>query len=206
MKIQDGINTLKGRPANIPDCSRNDLPQFFLDQGYKVGVEVGVYKGEYLEVLAKSGLKLYGVDPWREYGDFTHSRGQKRLDEQFEHTERLVAKYPNCSLIRKTSMEAVEDFEDNSIDFVYIDANHGLRYIVEDLWEWSKKVRSGGVISGHDYALTKDAKDRYSYHVKYGVDAFVQARGIENFWVLGSRFDVPGEVRDKCRSFMWIKK
>lgn len=205
MKIQDGLS-LKGRPADIPDCSRNDLPQFFLDQGYKVGVEVGVYKGEYLEVLAKSGLKVYGVDPWREYGDFHHSRGQKRLDEQFEHTQRVVALYPNCSLIRKTSMEAVEDFEDNSLDFVYIDANHGLRYIVEDLWEWSKKVKSGGVISGHDYALTKDAKDRYSYHVKYGVDAFVRARGIENFWVLGSRFDVPGEVRDDCRSFMWIKK
>ena len=205
MKISEGIK-LKGLPADIPDCSRNDLPQFFIDQGYKVGVEVGVYKGEYLEVLAKSGLKLYGVDPWREYGDFTHSRGQKRLDEQFEHTQRLVAKYPNCSLIRKTSMEAVDDFEDNSLDFVYIDANHGLRYIVEDLWEWSKKVKSGGVISGHDYALTKDAKDRYSYHVKYGVDAFVRARGIENFWVLGSRFDVPGEVRDTCRSFMWIKK
>lgn len=205
MTIQEGIK-LKGRPADIPDCSRDDLPQFFLDQGYKVGVEVGVYKGEYLEKIAKSGIKVYGVDPWREYGDFHHSRGQKRLDEQFEHTQRVVASYPNCSLIRKTSMEAVEDFEDNSLDFVYIDANHGLRYIVEDLWEWSKKVRSGGVISGHDYALTKDAKDRYSYHVKYGVDAFVRARGIENFWVLGSRFDVPGEVRDDCRSFMWIKK
>jgi hypothetical protein len=205
MNIQEGIKLI-GRPADIPDCSRSDLPQFFVDQGYKVGAEIGVYKGEYLEELAKSGLEIYGVDPWREYGDFHHSRGQKRLDEQFAHTERLMKPYPNVTLVRKTSMEAVEDFEDESLDFVYIDANHGLRYIVEDLWEWSKKVRSGGVIAGHDYALTKDAKDRYSYHVKYGVDAFVRARGIENFWVLGSRFDVPGERRDDCRSFMWIKK
>ncbi len=85
-------------------------------------------------------------------------------------------------------MEAAEDFEDNSIDFVYIDANHGFKYVAEDLWEWSKKVRSGGVISGHDYAMSKDAHDKYS------------------FFILGRKATVEGEVRDKHPSFMWIKK
>lgn len=204
-KIKEGLK-LRGLPAEIPNVGRNDLVQFFQEMGFTTGVEVGVYKGEYLEILCKGGFKMYGVDPWREYGDFTHSRGQKRLDEQYAHTQRVLAPYPNCTLVRMTSMEAVETFEDNSLDFVYIDANHGLKYIVEDLWEWSKKVRPGGIIAGHDYAMAKDANDKYTYHVKFGVDAFVRAKEIPNFWVLGERKPKEGEYRDKWRSWMFMKK
>lgn len=205
MKISQGVK-LKGLPAEIPNVGRDDLISFFQEMGFKTGVEVGVYKGEFLETLCEGGFTMYGVDPWREYGDFTHSKGQKRLDEQFEHTQRVVAPYPKCSLIRKTSMEAAEDFADNSIDFVYIDANHGFKYVAEDLWEWTKKVRPGGVICGHDYAEVKDANDKYTYHVKFAVDGFVKAFSIPNFWVLGERNPKEGEFRDKWRSWMFFKK
>jgi hypothetical protein len=205
MKIIDGLKLI-GRPAEIPDCSRDDLPQFFVEMGYKAGAEIGVAKGEFSEKFAKAGLKLYAIDPWREYRDFKHSRGQTRLDSQFEHTKRVLAPYAKCKIIRKTSMEAAEDFEDGSLDFVYIDANHGFRYIAEDLWEWSKKVRKGGVISGHDYAISKDAHDKYSYHVKFAVDGFIRAKEILTFYVLGRKETLPDEKRDKWRSWMWIKK
>ena len=62
MKIIDGIK-LKGRPAEIPDCGRDDLPQFFVEMGYKVGAEIGVQEGIYAEEICKAGLKLYAVDP-----------------------------------------------------------------------------------------------------------------------------------------------
>jgi predicted O-methyltransferase YrrM len=48
-------------------------------------------------------------------------------------------------------MEAVKDFKDESLDFVFIDGNHQYSYVLEDITEWSKKVRSGGIVSGHDY-------------------------------------------------------
>jgi hypothetical protein len=203
--LMEGIKQT-GRPFEIPNCSRDDLPQFFLDMGFKVGAEIGVYKGEFSEKLAKVGLKLYAIDPWREYGDFKHSRGQTRLDLQYEIALHLLEPYPNCTIIRKTSMEAVEDFEDGSLDFVYIDANHGFRYIAEDLWEWSKKVRKGGIVSGHDYAVSKDANDKYSYHVKFAVDGFVRAKEIMDFYVLGRKETLLNEKRDKWRSWMWVKK
>ena len=57
-------------------------------------------------------------------------------------------------------MQALEDFLDNSLDFVFIDANHTFEYVVNDIAEWSKKVRPGGIISGHDFLNSIDLKEK----------------------------------------------
>ena len=51
-----------------------------------------------------------------------------------------------------TSLEAAKQFEDNSLDFVYIDACHQYDDVVEDIKLWEPKVRPGGWIGGHDFA------------------------------------------------------
>ncbi len=205
MKLIDGLK-LKGRPFEIPDCSRDDLPQFFVEMGFKVGAEIGVYKGEFSDKIAKTGLKLYGIDPWRIYKDYSNPRGQTRLDFQYEHTTRVLAPYPNCTIIRKTSMEAVEDFIDESLDFVYIDGNHDFRYIAEDIAEWTKKVRKGGIVSGHDYFFTKTGTNTTHWHVAYVLNAYIGAYNIQNWYLLGRKHTVEGEKRDKWRSWMFLKK
>jgi predicted O-methyltransferase YrrM len=48
-------------------------------------------------------------------------------------------------------LRAADDFLDNSLDFVYIDAGHRFDDVVQDIIKWTKKVRKGGIISGHDY-------------------------------------------------------
>ncbi len=204
MKLIEGIK-LRGRPAEIPDCSRNDLPEFFKELGLKRGVEIGVYKGEYSEVIAKSGLELYSVDPWRLYKDYGNSRGQKRLDEQYRQASERLSSYPNAHIIRKTSMEALDDFPDGSLDFVYIDGNHQFAYVAEDVYHWAIKVRQGGIISGHDYAYYKSKSICGGCHAHEIVDAYVKAYRIPNFWVLGRYKYIEGEVRDRWRSWMFFK-
>lgn len=204
MKLIEAIKQ-KGHPFEIPDASRDELPQFFVEMGFKTGAEVGVYKGEFSEKLCKAGLKLYAIDPWRVYKDFDHPRGQTRLDFQYEHTKRVLAPYPNCTIVRKTSMEAVEDFADNSLDFVYIDANHEFRYIAEDLVEWTKKVRPGGIVSGHDYFFVKTGTGAQIWHVGHVLRAYVAAYGIENWFLIGSKDYKDGEKRDRWRSWMFVK-
>jgi hypothetical protein len=44
-----------------------------------------------------------------------------------------------------------ELFEDNSLDFVYIDANHTYEGVKEDIKYWYPKVKPGGLLLGHDY-------------------------------------------------------
>jgi hypothetical protein len=203
MKIIDGIR-LKGKPAEIPDCSRDDLPQFFSEMGFTVGAEIGVDKGEFSEKLCRAGLTLYAIDPWKSYADYEDSRGQKRLDFLYEHTKRVLAPYPHGNVVRKNSMEALKDFEDESLDFVYIDGNHQLRYVTEDIVEWSKKVKRGGVICGHDYIYTNPRTQAGICHVIYAIAAYTQSYKIGNWFVLGRKERFPGEVRDRFRSWMWI--
>lgn len=99
-------------------------------------------------------------------------------------------------------MEAVKDFDDESVDFVYIDGNHEFKYVAEDICEWSKKVKKGGVISGHDYTYSVPYHT-YACHVKHVVLAYTAAYYIRRWYVLGLRND-PG--RDKWRSWMFFKQ
>jgi hypothetical protein len=202
MKIIDGI---RRRDVEIPDCGRNDLPEFFIEMGFKKGVEIGTYKGEFAEVIAKSGLEIYGVDPWLSYSDYPYynsrEQDQEILNEQYEESKKRLAPYPNAHLIRKTSMEALADFPDESIDFVYIDGNHTFKYVAEDLCEWTKKVKRGGVVCGHDYIYS-----RPTIAVRHVVDAYVATYAIHKFWVLGRKKVDKGEHRDSWRSWLFIKQ
>ena len=49
------------------------------------------------------------------------------------------------------AFRAVTRFEDNSIDFVYVDARHDYKGVLEDLRLYWPKVRQGGILAGHDY-------------------------------------------------------
>lgn len=211
MKLLDAIQQLKEKRVEIPDCSRDDLPELFKELGFKVGAEIGVYKGEYTKILTTSGAKIYAIDPYLAYDDYDEKKRdfQARQDYLYTKTKRRLASY-NCELIRKTSMDAIKDFENESLDFVYIDGHHGFKYVAEDIWEWSKKVKKGGIISGHDYALIASDKghvrDPYVLHVRYVVDGYIQAAKIETLYILGRHHAPEGEKRDKWRSWMWINQ
>jgi len=190
-------------PVEIPDTGRNDLAILFKELDFKVGVEVGVAEGFYAEILccANPGVKLYCVDAWQKYADYRDYISSSILDGFYEEAKVRLAPY-DCTLIRKFSMEAVQNFEPNSLDFVYIDGNHTLKYVVEDITEWSKRVRPGGIISGHDF---RKSNTSYTAHVVQSVQAYTDAYRISPWFVLGSKGSVKGETRDEHRSWMWIK-
>lgn len=208
-KLLEGIKT-KGKRVEIPNATRKDLPKMFKELGFKTGAEIGVYQGDFSRHLATFGGQLYSIDPWQAYTDYhdpNYKKFQDRQDELYAIAQESLKIYPNCTIIRKTSMEAVKDFEDGSLDFVYIDGHHGFKYVAEDLWEWSKKVRKGGVIAGHDYARgVKGPRDPYTLHVKYVVDAFTEAFKIKDWYVIGRGEKVEGEKRDMWRSFFWFNE
>ena len=202
-KYSIGYEDKTRMPVDIPNVGRDNLPGLFKELGYKVGAEIGVLDGEFSEQLCETipGLKLYGIDPWKLVGRY-ESYDQSRLDKAYERTKDRMAKY-NCELIKKTSMEAVGDFEDNSLDFVYIDADHSFKHVVMDVSDWMHKVKVGGIIGGHDFRRYADERGRY--HVPEAVGAYAHAYQIRPWFILGRKKIVEGEIRDKDRSWMWVK-
>jgi hypothetical protein len=95
-------------------------------------------------------VKLHCIDPWEVYDEYDDIKVQRTLVMNYAFTRKRLKPY-DCNIIRKTSMDAVKDFKPESLDFVYIDGNHRYEYVKDDIQEWSKIVKKGGVVSGHDY-------------------------------------------------------
>lgn len=205
MKLQDAIKQ-KGNPFIVPDCGRDTLPEFFKDMGFKVGAEIGAWRGEFSAKFCDAGLKMYVIDPWMPFsGQGRTQKLQEVQDGYYELAKKNLAPYSNYKIIRKTSMDALNDFVDGSLDFVYIDGDHSFRYAAEDLVEWTKKVRSGGIVAGHDYFNTLATAQNVVCNVKAVLDAYVLAFDIDN-WYIYKPDDHKGNPNDKYYSWLFIKK
>jgi hypothetical protein len=208
MTLDEGIELI-GSPAIITGCSRNMLPEFFKSRGFKVGAEIGVREGLFSERFCKAGLKMYCIDPWLPYsGAGRTCKEQSYHDRVYQETKDRLSVYGDlATIIRKTSMDAVKDFRNRSLDFVYIDGNHHFLHAVPDMWYWSSKVKSGGIVSGHDYFDTAPDSRNSICHVKTAVDAYVKLNNIENWWIIERLSSRERQSHDdNTRSWMWIKK
>lgn len=191
-------------PIAIPNASRGlDLPELFREAGFRVGAEIGVECGLYSEVLCRliPGLKLYAVDCWKEHQGYRTHVSQKQLDGFYQEALERVKPY-DCTLIREWSVEASKQFEDGSLDFVYIDAGHDFANVVKDIAAWLPKIRKGGIISGHDYRMRKSKTSKQ--HVVQAVKAWTDCYQVSPWFILGRREKIPGERRDSNRSWMWV--
>jgi predicted O-methyltransferase YrrM len=121
-------------------------------------------------------LKLYGIDLWESYPGYKDFE-KNTIDESYAKALESVKGY-DCTLIKGWSHEVVEQFEDESLDFVFIDGNHAFEFVVRDIAGWSKKVREGGIVCGHDYMDYSRTRKWRQMQVKYAVEAWMQANKI----------------------------
>jgi len=118
-----------------------------------VGVEIGVNRGKHAEELLK-GLdfkKLYLVDIWDKRAYYIKHGGILTDEKMYQYVLRTFKDNDKVEIIRKCSVEAAPQFEDESLDFAYIDADHSYEAVIDDINAWYPKVRERGVLCGHDY-------------------------------------------------------
>ena len=123
---------------------------------YGKGVEIGTFKGEFARKIllnTNANLRLYMVDVWRGLGDeYQDSSNHNNHISAYSDTIKEIEGFGNMAvMIRADSQTASDLFIDESLDFVYIDANHAYDYVVEDIKLWYPKVKHGGYLMGHDY-------------------------------------------------------
>lgn len=178
-------------PVEIGNVNRTMLAQTLGELGFKTGAEIGVAQGKHAAVLceANPGVKLYCVDVWDLYDGYNEYRNRIRYYHQ-EARRRL--KPHDVTFVKKFSMEALDDFADESLDFVYIDSAHDFKSVANDICEWTKKVRVGGIVFGHDYYNSIDVHGKYPVDVKSVVQAYTYTHNITPWFVLKN--DIPDPV------------
>lgn len=199
---------IKRDVIEIPGVGRDDLAKLFGELGFKVGAELGVAAGEYSAVIMKYNpdITLYGVDPYISYSGYKDYTRKETFNALEERAHALLDKYPTYKFVRKMSLEAAEDFEDESLDFVYIDANHAEPFVTQDIEAWAPKVRKGGIVSGHDYAHIRgaDGADSRNWAVIGAINRYAKKHGIQLF-IWGLEAKIPGLKRESIRSWMFVK-
>jgi hypothetical protein len=122
-----------------------------------VGIEVGVFfAGWSSRVLEGTNVgKIYQIDPYKNFSDDEYRDGiNKRTDLEkiFKRAQNTLSKYEGrYEFLRGLSDDFIEKFDDNSLDFVFIDGNHMFEYAKHDIELWYPKVKRGGVLMGDDF-------------------------------------------------------
>jgi hypothetical protein len=124
-----------------------------------VGAEVGVWHGETSEYLLLSlpHLNLHMVDRWQEYPpNATPSSLKQASQGAFDAARQRAIQATEFAVDRRTihrqaSVQAAASFDNGSLDFVVIDAEHGFESVVADITVWLPKLKPGGILFGHDY-------------------------------------------------------
>lgn len=157
-----------------------------------VFVEIGSFKGRSSVAMAveiiNSGkdIKFYCVDTWE--GSAEHQSGQpfEDLDVVNKNLFNIFLKNTDpvknvITPIRKSSLEAVNDFEDESITFLFLDAAHDYENVKKDLNAWKSKVKKGGLLAGHDWTWesVRNAVNEFAKENNLSISATNNVWGIQ---------------------------
>lgn len=172
-------------PVRIKRFKRHDLSVLLYELGYSRGAEIGVSQAIHALDMCESisGLHLICVDPYEKY-HWKHS--EEEHARCYALAQERLAPY-DVEFLKMRSLDAARYVADGSLDFVYIDGDHSFDVVMMDLILWSKKVRPGGIVAGHDYyrfrgAGVVDAVNTYTHCHQINEWFVCDERECDFFW------------------------
>lgn len=197
MTLKDHLKKLARKyrqhpPIRLKHHDRSYIVELCAQFGLTRGAEIGVAEGRFSEEFCKKipDIKLFCIDTWAVGDDhMSINVGAEKAEKRYQEAKKRLAPY-NASLIRTKSMDIVRDFEPETLDFVYIDACHDFDYVMQDIIEWSKRVKKGGIVAGHDYYKFTNSG------VIEAVDAYIKCHRINLAFI----------TNELTPSFFWIKQ
>ena len=175
----------------------NEPSMFTASKLYQMGVincrengtviEIGSWVGQGIAFLAveaenaNKNISVISIDAFLGNvcsGEFYGKNAQWKVFKR-----NLAPVWKDLYVIKSRSHLAARFFADNSVDFVFIDADHSLKAVRLDLAAWWPKVCSGGIFSGHDYRRppVKQALDEFTTknNIRYKIGT-----PVENIWYI----------------------
>ena len=130
----------------------------------KILVELGTHGGgSYFSfcqsvVDNKLDTKTYAIDTWmgeKQAGFYSESLFKKVMDFNIEHFDNF------STLMKMTFDEALNEFDDNSVDLLHIDGFHSYEAVSNDFRTWYPKLSKEAIVLFHD---THEIKPGFGVH------------------------------------------
>ncbi len=127
------------------------LNQIIKNKNYTIGAELGVRRGELSSSLVSNNpeLKMFCVDLWDHHESFNELNPHESNFKSY--LDNISGLEDRITTLKKLTTEACDDIENDSLDFIFLDATHTYNALKLDILSWLPKVKKGGLISGHDY-------------------------------------------------------
>jgi predicted O-methyltransferase YrrM len=91
------------------------------------------------------------VDTW-DFVDTSSEISEKQCENLYNiFLSNIKPVQNNINIVKGISWEMASNYQDNSLDFVFIDAGHDYDSVTKDITNWYPKIKNGGIIAGHDY-------------------------------------------------------
>jgi len=106
----------------------------------------------------KLDTKTYAIDTWmgeKQAGFYSESLFKKVMDFNIEHFDNF------STLMKMTFDEALNEFDDNSVDLLHIDGFHSYEAVSNDFREWYPKLSKEAIVLFHD---THEIKPGFGVH------------------------------------------
>lgn len=136
-----------------------DIPGWFeCEQGIilqklcrgKIYLEIGSYKGRSTVCAAEVAKQVYAVDTFKATDNGQDQKEQSTtLDEFLQNTK----DYKNIEYFVGESEQIAKKIQDQSLDVIFIDGRHDGDSVIKDKCAWWPKLKNGGYMLFHDYAL-----------------------------------------------------
>lgn len=156
-----------------------------------VAVEVGTHRADFAHQLLDQwkGKRLYCVDPWGPVAGYeAQAESLKNVwktngdrTEDFIFCQQRLKRYGDrVKFIQATSAQAIHQFKDGTLDFVYVDGDHRYEMVLLDLRLWWPKIKQGGILAGHDFVC--HGTDSSHHDIQEAVFEFMVEKFIKEVW------------------------
>lgn len=137
----------------------------------ELGVDTGAFSSEILSLTNPE--KLHLIDVWS-----TKRYNREKKNHVFnKFSEEITVGTVEINI--GLSTESVHNFPDAYFDWIYIDTDHTYKTTYEELCLYSKKIKPGGIIAGHDFVT-----GNWNGLIRYGVIEAVAQFCVTQGWEL----------------------
>lgn len=175
----------QGQPVatKSTDKTRQIIRNYIQNITNGIILEISIYGGATLldihDICQKNNNQIIGIDPWEKITNF---HGQTQIDnikqKQIQNIllanriklENIISKYNlKIKLYQNNSQDIYSEFQDNSIDLIYLDGNHCKNFVYLDLKLYYPKLKPAGIIIGDNISWIS---------VLHGLDKFASELNI----------------------------
>ena len=152
------LNVSTREKATLVQESRDDFWSIVPPNGKMV--EIGVFDGDFSDKNLKNFEKKFSDRS--EYPTY-YAVDMHETPKLKGRIKEWLTSRPNFHFKTGRSDVVADDFQDGSLDVVYIDACHSFDCVDKDIKKWRVKLKPGGLLSGHDFCVNREQRKFKKY-------------------------------------------